>query len=473
AECLLRIGKVEQAQQVLFKQILTNKHRDLYLAYANTESTLEKRLYWLNKTLENEQRKPIIFKAPISYAKLTYETLNKTAVAGKDVSGPKISVILPAYNAADSIHIAIESMLKQTWTNIELLIVDDCSTDDTYKVMEDYAKKDSRIKLFQTPENSGPYLARNIALQAATGEFVTVNDADDWSHSEKLSVQARHLIESPHVIANTSELARLTSDFMFYRRGTRGKYIFSNMSSLMFRRKEVIERIGYWDEVRFAADGEFKRRLVREFGKNAIVDLTTGPLSLPEQSTGSLTGSSAFGYAGFFMGARKEYVDSFTDYHNRAESLYYPKSPENRPFPIPEPMLPKSKRERRNIDIIIVANFYDMPKKRADMIIKQIEKNKEKNLSTGLVQMYDYDQHAKTRKFDDKIRQIIDGRKVQMIVYGEKIKSQIVFIYSPESLQEKQAYIPQINNRITVIIIDELPKVAYNSMKTKNYNIRQ
>src|SRR5699024_497227 len=210
AECLLRIGKVEQAQQVLFKQILTNKHRDLYLAYANTESTLEKRLYWLNKTLENEQRKPIIFKAPISYAKLTYETLNKTAVAGKDVSGPKISVILPAYNAADSIHIAIESMLKQTWTNIELLIVDDCSTDDTYKVMEDYAKKDSRIKLFQTPENSGPYLARNIALQAATGEFVTVNDADDWSHSEKLSVQARHLIESPHVIANTSELARLT-----------------------------------------------------------------------------------------------------------------------------------------------------------------------------------------------------------------------------------------------------------------------
>src|SRR5699024_3730700 len=151
--------------------------------------------------------------------------------------------------------------------------------------------------------NSGPYVARNIALKAAQGEFVTDNDADDWSHREKLAVQAAHLLESPQVIANTTELARLTSDFIFHRRVTRGKYIFSNMSSLLFRRKEVVERIGYWDEVRFAADGEFKRRLVQEFGKNAIVDLRTGPLSLPEQSRGSLTGSSAFGYAGFFMGA--------------------------------------------------------------------------------------------------------------------------------------------------------------------------
>src|SRR5699024_11495771 len=117
---------------------------------------------------------------------------------------------------------------------------------------------------------------------------------------------------------------------------------------------------------------------------------------------------------------------------------------ENSTYTIHEPMQPKSKRKRRNIDINIVANIYDMPKKRADMIIKQIEKNKEKNLSTGLVQMYDYDQHAKTRKFDDKIRQIIDGRKVEMIVYVEKIKSQIVFIYSPESLQEKQEYISKI-----------------------------
>src|SRR5699024_12155822 len=84
------------------------------------------------------------------------------------------------------------------------------------------------------------------------------------------------------------------------------------MSSLMFRREEVLEEIGYWDNVRFAADGEYKRRMTLAFGKDAVIDLETGPLSLPRQTETSLTGSSAFGYNGYFTGARREYVASFT-----------------------------------------------------------------------------------------------------------------------------------------------------------------
>src|SRR5699024_7475390 len=104
-----------------------------------------------------------------------------------------------------------------------------------------------------------------------------------------------------------------------YRRGTRGKYIFSNMSSLLFRRQAIQEKLGYWDSVRFAADGEFKRRMIRVFGKQAVIDLQTGPLSLPLQSEDSLTASSAFGYHGAFVGVRKEYVDSFELYHQTAD----------------------------------------------------------------------------------------------------------------------------------------------------------
>src|SRR5699024_8891263 len=132
--------------------------------------------------------------------------------------------ILPAYNAEDGIHVAIESILAQTWTNIELLVVDDCSTDRTVEVVEQYVQKDDRVKLFSTPANSGPYIARNIGLQAASGTYITINDADDWSHEEKLEVQVRHLQENKHVIANTSAHARLTEeDLQFYRRGTPGK----------------------------------------------------------------------------------------------------------------------------------------------------------------------------------------------------------------------------------------------------------
>src|SRR5690625_6605125 len=67
------------------------------------------------------------------------------------------------------------------------------------------------------------------------------------------------------IIANTSEHARLTEDLKIYRRGTPGIYIFPNMSSTMCRREPVLKELGSWDSVRFAADGEFRRRLLRVF----------------------------------------------------------------------------------------------------------------------------------------------------------------------------------------------------------------
>src|SRR5690625_187826 len=134
----------------------------------------------------------------------------------------------------------------------------------------------------------------------------------------------------------------------------------SNMSSLMFRREIVMEKLGYWDSVRFAADGEFKRRLVKVFGPERIVDLNTGPLSLPRQSVSSLTASSAFGYSGFFMGVRKEYVASFTCYHQQADDLYYPFPMKERLFPVPEPMWIRREEKqngKRHFDVVNIADF--------------------------------------------------------------------------------------------------------------------
>src|SRR5699024_11437092 len=88
------------------------------------------------------------------------------------------------------------------------------------------------------------------ALEQATGEFVTVHDADDWSHPGKIHEQATHLDSHPDVMANTTRQARMTEDLMFFRRGQAGQYIFPNMSSLMFRRQPVMDTLGYWDAVR-------------------------------------------------------------------------------------------------------------------------------------------------------------------------------------------------------------------------------
>lgn len=444
AECYERLDQIAEGKKVIDHQLAMQQHPDLFLARANLEATMAQRLPWINRAFGVYNLQPITFHA--SDGPVTYDDLRTEAFDEQIVDGPKVSVILPAYNAQSGIQIAIESILTQTWRNIELIVVDDCSTDRTKEVIEQYVEQDSRVKLFSTPQNSGPYVARNIALQEATGEYVTVNDADDWSHAEKIATQVQYLIDYPTVIANTSEHARLTEeDLKLYRRGTPGKYIFPNMSSLMFRRKPVVEKLGYWDSVRFAADGEFKRRLIKVFGKNHIVDLETGPLSLPRQSVSSLTGSSAFGYNGFFMGARKEYVESLECFHAQADTLYYPFPQEARPFPVPEPMWPRREDKpsgRRHFDIVIAADFRNLDKNEA--IVDEITTLKEVKQRIGLMQMNDYDR-ALTDDIDLHVRQLIDGINTHMLVYGEKITTDVLLIPNHHVLRVWQKYLPDVD----------------------------
>src|SRR5699024_8253132 len=241
----------------------------------------------------------------------------------------------------------IDSILSQTWKNIELLVVDDCSSDNTREVVERYAEKDDRVKLLSTVGNSGPYVARNIALKEATGDFVTINDADDWSHPEKIETQANHLMDNEDIIANTSAHARLTEELKLHRRGTPGTYIFSNMSSLMFRRRQVLENIGYWDTVRFAADSEYKKRIAAVIGNSAVKDLDSCSLSIWRQSAGSLTSSSAFGYKRYLMSIRKEYAEVHRRFHNNTDrlALFYPYIQIDSRYPVPEPLWTKKEEK--------------------------------------------------------------------------------------------------------------------------------
>lgn len=92
----------------------------------------------------------------------------------------KVSIITPCYNAAAVIAETIESVLAQTYQNWELLICDDCSTDNSVDVIKTYCEKDSRIKLFSTSQNTGhPIEPRNISLSNALGDVIAFLDADD------------------------------------------------------------------------------------------------------------------------------------------------------------------------------------------------------------------------------------------------------------------------------------------------------
>lgn len=100
-----------------------------------------------------------------------------------------VSIITPNYNCGKFIALTIESVLAQTYTNWEMIIQDDCSTDNSYEIACRYAKADSRIKVFRNDKNSGAALTRNYAIEASQGEYVAFLDSDDIWFPEKLEKQ--------------------------------------------------------------------------------------------------------------------------------------------------------------------------------------------------------------------------------------------------------------------------------------------
>ena len=111
------------------------------------------------------------------------------------------SIIMPSYNTAKYIKYTIESVINQTYTNWELLIVDDCSTDKTDEIVKKY--KDDRIKYFKNETNSGAAISRNKALMEAKGKWIAFLDSDDLWVKDKLEKQIKFMKENNYHFSYT------------------------------------------------------------------------------------------------------------------------------------------------------------------------------------------------------------------------------------------------------------------------------
>lgn len=109
---------------------------------------------------------------------------------------PLVSIIMPSYNTGTFIEESIESVMAQTYQNWELIIVDDCSTDNSVKVIESHL--DTRIKLLVNIENSGAAVSRNRAIREASGKYVAFLDSDDVWLPTKLEKQIGFMEENHH-----------------------------------------------------------------------------------------------------------------------------------------------------------------------------------------------------------------------------------------------------------------------------------
>jgi len=115
-----------------------------------------------------------------------------------------VSVIMPTYNCGQFIAETIESIQLQTYTNWEMIIVDDCSTDNTKQVVEVYAEKDARIKYHCLDINSGAAVARTKAMQIADGEYMAFCDSDDLWMPDKLEKQLEFMNKNNYAFSCTA-----------------------------------------------------------------------------------------------------------------------------------------------------------------------------------------------------------------------------------------------------------------------------
>lgn len=117
---------------------------------------------------------------------------------------PLISIITPSYNSSEYISQMIESILGQTYSNWELLITDDYSTDNTCDIIHEYMQKDKRIKLYRLTTNSGAGYARNESIKNASGKYIAFCDSDDLWKPDKLKKQLDFMLSNNYYFTFTS-----------------------------------------------------------------------------------------------------------------------------------------------------------------------------------------------------------------------------------------------------------------------------
>jgi len=241
---------------------------------------------------------------------------------------PLVSVVVPAYNAAAYIEEALMSVVEQTYTNLEILVIDDCSTDRTLEIVKRIAKGDSRIRILENKHNLGIGGNRDKGVKNSCGEFICWQDADDISLPNRVSLQVDFLNKHPRVgvvggfMTFFSEKGELTTRRYEQDDASLRRTIFrynpvSQPASMM--RRECFAKVGGYDpSYRLSEDLEMQFRIGEfyEFGNVQEVVLKY------RQTQGSLTASNLRAMEIATLSIRKKYANSSAYHYSFLDAMY-------------------------------------------------------------------------------------------------------------------------------------------------------
>ena len=371
AFCLLSLGRKQEAYEPLKSFATAHPNdADVHFALANALEGDTRRIEQINQAFAIHGFSGICRKdksKPLSIGNVVGLPIPKVKGA------LKVSIIMPIYSAGEQVRIAIESLLAQSYENIEIIAVDDCSPDNTFDVLKALEKEDSRIKAVQPPQNGGAYAARNYGLTFATGDLFTTHDSDDWSHPQKIATQVAYLEKHPEVKGCAAHWIRAQDDLSFTQNWRPVKRLIHwSQSSFMFR-KEVLETIGEWDHVRIGGDTEYIWRMQARFGEKSLAKIYSDtPLAFALDEESSLTRTKATHVRTVYYGLRHIYREICAWWHASQKHLNVRDAKTQRAFPAPRSMFERTD-EPLVFDTVIAGDFSRLEdcQKAAEFIGKQ------------------------------------------------------------------------------------------------------
>ena len=432
---------------------------DLVCALSNIDRTDNERLAVLNRIYEY-----------YGLAKLGYLNPNEGMIFGNiDVcetltnicGGPKVSILVPVYKAEEFITIAIKSLLNQTWTNIEIIAVDDCSSDKSLSILKELAQQDSRLKVYQNEVNLGAYATRNRALSYATGDFVTVHDSDDWSHPQMLEIQIGAMMSEPRLKVTCSMMARVLPNMRFLLRPQRNNldYIHRSYPSVLIRKRDLAE-LGKWDGVSANADDEFVQRARLLWGTDSVKDVLTGvPLSFFLVHENSLTQNKKTSLNSLTFGIRQEYSRQAKYWKEHkidpdSDSIITDRQTLKMPFPIPAGLAPNNWPINTHYDLIIISDLSLLGGTRR-CNEGYITAALNAGLRVGLFHWPRYD--LKIAEIAKEYMELTYNDNVDMLVHEDEISANLVIIHHPPILKYEIDAVPQIACNNIGILVNQSP----------------
>lgn len=180
-----------------------------------------------------------------------------------------ISILMPTYNVKNYVYEAVQSVIRQTYSNFELIIVDDCSTDGTYEILQNLAKEDYRIKLYRNSSNLKICKTLNKALSKAKGLYIGRMDGDDISEANRFELLKKYLDENPLIMLVGSSLISIDETgkkigdkkYPILPKSIKTVNCFgSSVPHFWLARREIYDSLKGYREIPYAEDYDFLLR---------------------------------------------------------------------------------------------------------------------------------------------------------------------------------------------------------------------